>query len=378
MSQTAVGTVLLFGMLLASSAVWTARPGWAAPGAAAVSAPSPTPSSQAGLDTDFLLLPAYDLELSRALNNSSDASGAKARVGDALPLQVSEISLPPGLSAVGLSLAIPAGNSSLDEQGFAIEGVVSAASTSGTSGSAGLKATLVPLRPGRLTVPSLAIVAPGVNGGPARPIARTNPLPVEVASAIGPNDPKPQEPAAARPPLMIDFPTWLLVTAGFFALLLLGAIFYGLFRWSRSYRARRPAKPPGPPLSEDEAALLALMELEKSDSLRTGNYKKYAFRVSEILKTYIGARYRFDALECTTRELFAQLETQESGAAAHAAHVGRRGALRELFERLDRVKFTDHQPPLPEASGFVVEARQFVQGTRKPTVTSKPVLTRVP
>jgi hypothetical protein len=307
------------------------------------------------LDTDFLLLPAYDLELA----HSNDAAAIHARVGDSLPLRVSGISLPPGVSAPGLNLAIPAGNSSLDDQGFAIESARSAAG-SGSSTQAELSATLVPIRPGRLTIPSLAIVAPGVNGAPARPIARTNPLPMDVASAIAPGDPKPQEPAPVRPPLMIDFPTWVLVVAAGLGLLLLGGIFYGLYRWSRGYRARLPAKPVGPPLSEDEAALLALVELERSNSLSLGEYKKHAFRVSEILKVYIGARYQFDAPECTTQELFARLE------ALVAADPVQRRSLRALFEKLDQVKFTDHKPALPEASGFVADARQFVQGTRKP------------
>lgn len=321
----------------------------------AASEPLGSPSAGPALDTDFLLLPAYDFERS--------AQGGATRVGDTLELKLSSISLPAGVSPSELTLAVPPGNSSLDDQGFAIEKAASAANGS-TANAADLTAVVVPLRPGMLTLPSLAVV---VSGSVPKAVARTNPFQIEVASAIQANDPKPKEPAPARPPLTIDFPTWVLVVAGILGFLVLAFLFYAAYRWSKNHRPELPLRREGPPLPEDEAALLALAELEKSGWGRTGgDHKKYSFRVSEILKTYIGVRYRFDAPECTTRELFASLDELPSG-------FPQRAELRALFDGLDRVKFTDYLPQTGELSHFVAEARRFVQSTRKaPPVTPRP------
>jgi hypothetical protein len=156
-------------------------------------------------------------------------------------------------------------------------------------------------------------------------------------------------------------------------LLVLGALIYWFYRWSKSNRPL-PPKPVEPPKPEDEVALTALAQLEKSGFLERGEYKKHYFGVSEILKTYIGERYGFDAPENTTREMMENLKL------AWARELGgdekRLNTLGELFEQLDLVKFTDHVPEKIESQTVVSVAREFVRGTRrKPVIAAPPVVT---
>src|SRR6185437_16115559 len=118
-----------------------------------------------------------------------------------------------------------------------------------------------------------------------------------------------------------------------------------------------PAEPPKP---EDEVALAAFAALEKSGVLAKGDFKKHYFRVSEILKTYVGARYGFDAPESTTQEMLQMLD--RAMAAEFATDATKLGSLIELFGQLDLVKFTDHVPAGSDSSRVVAIAREFVLG----------------
>jgi hypothetical protein len=313
-------------------------------------------SPNSGLDTDFLLLPAYDIEFAKP-----QAQGQEIRTGDTVAIKVSGITLPAGVSASDLVLVVPPGNAGLDDQGFAVENV--SAANGGAAGAAELKALIVPLKPGKLTLPSLEIAT---QGDAPKAIGRTNPLPLEVASAIRPSDPKPKEPAPVRPPLMLDFPRWIYYVGGGLLLLVFLGLLYGAYLFSK--KERKPSvKVSGPPLTDDEAALAALLEVEKAPWLKSGEFKKHAFRISEVLKNYIGARYGFDAPECTTRELFLELENLSTGMPGGSVPPERldREALKNLFDKLDRVKFTDDLPTLSDASRFTQEAREFVLKTRR-------------
>jgi hypothetical protein len=329
---TPFSAVFLFTGLLA------AAPAWAQP------SPSPSPSAQ---QEEFLRLPAYDFE-------RKDAS--PVRVGDTFELETGVITqTAPNPS---LSLSLPPGVTALDDQGMAIEKV--------SSDAGKLKVTVVAIRSGDLTVPSLAITVPAQPV--AQAVARTNPFPIHVISAIAPNDPKPQEAVPAQPPLMIAFPKWVVIAAVALGLLVLGLIFYAIYRWSRTRTRYVEPEPAGPPLSEDEAALAALGLVEKSDR-SAAHIKKYVFQISDILKAYIGSRYGFDAPECTTGELLAHLEGLTQGFAS-AFDAGQLAALKELFTALDLVKFADHIPAPEESAQFVILARKFVLATRKRKVVA--------
>jgi hypothetical protein len=158
------------------------------------------------------------------------------------------------------------------------------------------------------------------------------------------------------------------------ALIVVGAIAYSLYRWNKSRKAALLAKPVEPPKPEDEVALAALAQLEKSGTLERGEFKKHYFKVSEILKNYIGARYGFDAPENTTREMMQNL--REAWAKELSPESGngekRLTGLSELFVQLDRVKFTDYVPASIESQGVVGVAREFVRATRRKPVIVTP------
>lgn len=339
-----------------------APPDESAPGSFAAAATAAAP------DPAFLNLPAYDV---------NPMESAQARVGDQLVLKVPGAGALPG--APGLHLALPKGTEpgTIMDQGLDVPALADSSdegegspqpspSASGTPAfevaGADLKFTVIAAKPGQLAIPSLAIV-----DGTGKTLARTNPFTLQVASAIAPSDQKPKDPSPPRPPVMLSFPWIVIAGLVILALLAIAGIVYATVRWARRPKAK-PAAPPAPPeKSEDEIALGALASLEREQLMRKGLYKKHYFQISEVLKAYLGARYRVDAVESTTREMLAMLE--------HATLPPE--SLRELegmFTKLDFVKFTDHVPELPEGEDLLARARALVLKTRKPPVAQTPIL----
>jgi hypothetical protein len=146
---------------------------------------------------------------------------------------------------------------------------------------------------------------------------------------------------------------------------------YGLVRWSRKHR-RVERSVLAPPRPEDEVALESLALLEKKGLLKQGLFKAHYFGISEILKHYFGARYRFEAAESTTEELLHHLD-RESGVAASVLET-----LKGSFEKLDRVKFTDYEPALDEGTELLEHAKKVVQSTRKSPIIVTPAAPQVP
>jgi hypothetical protein len=217
---------------------------------------------------------------------------------------------------------------------------------------------IVLMKGGRVHVPPVV-----VSGADGKPIAKTGAFDFDVVSAIAHDDPKPKEPQDPRPPVALRFPWLILAIAGLVALVLAGALTYALARWLGGAKAKPvPEKPALPPRPEDEVALEELANLAKQELPRQGKFKPHYFGISEILKTYIGGRYRFDAEESTSREL-CQVLQREKG-------VGD-GVLREveeLFAKLDFVKFTDHVPEVGEGAELLERAKKLVIVTRRPKI----------
>lgn len=300
-----------------------------------------------GAVTDTLLLPAHELE--------SGPLAKKIRVGDTLQFTVRGAD--PALKA-----QLPPGAPAEAAEGWALvpaDTALSAAVSPVPGAPVELRLSIVLTRPGDLKIPSLVLVDPS-----GKAVARTNPwsLPggAQVASVLDPQDPKAQEPVPAIPPLHLRFPIWLAVVLVVLALGAIAGAVYAAILWNR----RRPKKVEPEkkeiPLPEDEAALKALSELEKTPHLRRGEYKKFYFALSEILKAYLGARYRFDAPESTSREIIAVLEERKS------VSDGVLDRLETLLQLLDRVKFTDHAPEQGEPERLLAESRELVLGTRRP------------
>ncbi len=289
---------------------------------------------------------AYDLE--RVLDPLEKKVPAK--VGDKIKLKISGI--PSGLSLNGsldLSSAVD-----LQEQGWSLE--------LNTAGSEYF-ISATPLKPGQLTIPSVVL-----KDASGKILARTNPFNLEVSSAIQADDPRPKEPEALEPPLSLQFPWWVMITLAILGVIVIGFAIYGIYRWRK---AKKPFQVKQIEIyrSEDEIALESLTALDRQEFIKQGKFKAHYFKISEILKIYIGSRYRFDAPESTTREMITILKDQESSLEFVVIET-----LQTLFEKLDRVKFTDHVPDMDEAKQLIGITKEFILKTCRPATLSNPVV----
>lgn len=217
-----------------------------------------------------------------------------------------------------------------------------------------------PLKAGKLTLPSMIL-----KDAEGKEVGKTSVWMQEVLSVIQPSDPKPEEPNGLEPPVGLQFPWLFLVLGGFLILALIAGLGYAVYRWRKR---NKPLPKPAPEVyrPEDEVALENLKILENQNLLKTFQFKEYYFGISEILKAYLGLRYRFDAPESTTREM---IEALEQKMAMNAALIDR---VEILFNKMDRVKFTDHVPDLNEAARLMAEARELIFSTRRPPSVMAP------
>ncbi len=304
---------------------------------------SPSASPKAELDPAFLLLPALDVEVAE---ESQAAAKSGVRVGDGVAMKVEGAPKDQG----DLTLTTPQGHESLVDQGWGIR------PTKGREGALEFRA--FPLKPGQLTLPTLAI-----KNRDGLAVARTNPLNLRVESGIAQEDPKPEEAAEASPMLGLKFPKWVWLAAGGVVLGVLALLVYGVIRLRARMKPLSLSKVRPAELPEDDEALRALAELETQGLWIRGGHKKHGFRVSEILKRFLGRRYRFDAMECTRRELVDYLMGNLRGVDL----LPREKVLEvsDLFEQLDQVKFTDWVPGPDESVGYLVGARALIQSLRQ-------------
>ncbi len=235
-------------------------------------------------------------------------------------------------------------------------------------GSAGeFQFSVIPIRPGQLTLPPMLL-----KDQAGHELARSSPLLVEVVSAISPQDPQPDQPNDLEPPVGLQFPWFWVASLSVVIIALFVAAGLGLWRWRKQRRA--PEKIASEPiLPEDQVALSRLLELEQKNYSAQREYKKHYFGISEILKAYVGSRFRIDAREATTREMVLALTELKGldgslisgvsqGIGVSEAQIG---DLKKLFTILDRVKFTDFQPDGVESVQVLEEARKWVQNTRR-------------
>jgi hypothetical protein len=96
--------------------------------------------------------------------------------------------------------------------------------------------------------------------------------------------------------------------------------------------------------------------LEEQRLWQQGEHKAYQSRITDILRSYIEARYLVSALERTTDELMAELRVS-------ALPVDERIRLENMLRAADLVKFAKVVPTALEHEQLLVSARQFVQAT---------------
>jgi len=99
-----------------------------------------------------------------------------------------------------------------------------------------------------------------------------------------------------------------------------------------------------------------LNDLIHARHLEKGEVKEFHFRISEILRRYLGARLRFYALESTTSELMGMLREKDVG-----------NNVLKLVENFceinDPVKFAKWIPKTEESEKLIAISREIVQKT---------------
>ncbi|HYO71739.1 MAG TPA: hypothetical protein VEU33_37245 [Archangium sp.] len=217
---------------------------------------------------------------------------------------------------------------------------------------------------GMLTLPEVPFLV-NTQEGPMRFVAPSRTL--EVAGTL----PQDAEAEGAdlkdiQPPTEVAIRSLTLVWA---LLGLLAAIAVGLVAWRLFQKYRnRPLAEVKPLLPLDVRTRQALEGLKAENLPAQGRVKDFYFRLSEIIRGYLGERYGFDALECTSSELMVELRRKkplkfpEDGlmrfvsesdlvkyARAESSPESCREALAFGYELLDKT-WPPLVPPLPEAA----------------------------
>lgn len=170
---------------------------------------------------------------------------------------------------------------------------------------------------------------------------------VEIASVLpsGMKDIHGLAPPEGFPNLLL----WIL-PAG---LLLVAVLAYlGLRLYRRLRRYQELAQAPLPPWEE---AVLALDALPVREWVVAGEFKRYYYSLSEILKRYIERRFEFGAVEQTTSELLSSMRVHK---------LPMRDEIARFFARSDLVKYAKSAPSPDEAEAAREEVRAFVLKTR--------------
>jgi len=142
---------------------------------------------------------------------------------------------------------------------------------------------------------------------------------------------------------------WVWIIAGAAALLLLLVAFLLL--------RRRPAKVV-PPEPAHEVAFRELNALRGTDFTDPEAVRRFYFRISEVVRTYVEGRFGLNATDLTTEEIVAELPKLTS------LQGGPRQQLETFLEDTDRVKFADSATTEDEIGSTYDRALSFVEETR--------------
>jgi len=157
-----------------------------------------------------------------------------------------------------------------------------------------------------------------------------------------------------QPPTEVPVRTWRLLWA-LGALLAAAALGYAASRFLRRAAAARPEKAvPLEPL--DVRTRRALDELRAGDLTGRGLFREFHFRLSEIVRGYLGERFGFDALECTSIELLDQLRRLRTPGLDY-------GSLERHVHESDLVKFARSPSTIDACKREMEWAYRVVQTT---------------
>jgi hypothetical protein len=210
--------------------------------------------------------------------------------------------------------------------------------------------TLQPFKLGEQEVPAVHLLASTPDGERQLEIP---PQKIKVNGVIDLSQGQPQMREDSRPlPTAFRWRHW--------PFLIVALVLAGLaLAWYLVKRARTPVPvaPPKPRLPAYDEAVERLIALKRENLVAQGEQQTYYFRLSEIIREYIGRVYAFDALELTSDELLQELRKRATPGLDYDRF--------SLFLReSDLVKFAKNQPTDGECKTSMDVARAFVEKTR--------------
>jgi hypothetical protein len=222
---------------------------------------------------------------------------------------------------------------------------------------------LLPPRAGRqeLELPPVPVAIARASGAVITLCTAPHRITVEDPIANDP-DPKPRGNPPPRPQLE-EWTALKHAVLGAAAAVVLGALLAWAVRWwMRRPRPSRPAPPPRPPW---EVALEELSDLERERLVDRGELSEHFDRVSHAVRRYLGDRYGFDGLECTTSELVAELRRI-------VPPIVVLEDIETFLARADLVKFAKAVPTEAECHGALEHGRAIVNRTIPPLPVAPP------
>ncbi|MFB3787005.1 MAG: BatD family protein [bacterium] len=207
---------------------------------------------------------------------------------------------------------------------------------------------------GEFEIPPLAIHFRTEDGREGS--VQTSPMKIKVRS-LTPEESENLDIRDIKDPVVLEGPSraWIIWTAlGTLLFIALAAYFI-----RRYYKNKETPPPVVPPLPPHLQALQELRELRKRQDLIEGRqYKEFSTRVSEILRVYIGRRWRITALEDTTDEVLEEL----SGV---SLPEGVLELFQSFFRQCDLMKFAKHELPASELESLIGVAETIVERTQE-------------
>lgn len=205
---------------------------------------------------------------------------------------------------------------------------------------------------GKQRTPTLELELADPAGTVKMPVSGTE---VEILSTLPP-DAKDQgaDFYDVRKPEELPVRTWRLLWALLIGLAVALAS-YALFRWLKRPRpiVTAPAKPREP---AHVRARTALDALAAQNLPAQGRVKEFYFRLSEIIRGYLGELYAFDALESTTPELLEALRSRHTPGLPMEA-------LKDFAYQSDFVRYAKQEPGPDECKGALELGYRIVHAT---------------
>lgn len=191
----------------------------------------------------------------------------------------------------------------------------------------------------------------------------TNPAPIRVYGLLGDADDVKQLRGAAPPtPLLSRDWFWLWVAGGALVFVI---IVIALLIWRARRRRRRPVRLTGgailvPRMKMDTPgarALERLLAIEKSGVLDRDDDRKHGYQqMVEVIREYLGARYRVATYDLTTFELMKKL--------APVAPADERTLVEGWLEKCDIVKYGGLRATVETAHAVLDHARELIVATQ--------------